>query len=186
MMAVRSGAAGSEWVLATMSLTGDAGAQTYNSIDADLPTGGEANRKPTSALIANGLVLVSLTATEATGNALSNNLHSHGAKDPADHGLTTLAPITLATAVAGTVIGEETVIRVTLPNRTATPAIQTKLTIMNGDGCQVQPARFGDKHVSLFLGETRKVTVRHPTTRAKATRMTLGGWNVTPTMEKER
>jgi hypothetical protein len=185
MMATRSGAAGSEWVLAAMSLTGDAGAQTRNSIDADLLPGGEANRKPTSALIANALVLVSLTATEVTGNAFSNKLHWHGAEDTADHGLNTLTPIMLPTAVAGTVTGGETVLRVTLPNRTAASTIETKLTIMNGDGCQVPPAHFGDKHVSLFPGETRKVTVRHPTTRAKATRVTLDGWNATPTTEKK-
>jgi len=134
-------------------------------------------------LTANGMVLVSLKATDAGGNALSNNLYWQGANDAAYRGLTSLAPVTLTTTIASQPIGDETEVRVMLANTTATPAIETKLTVMNADGTQVLPAYFSDNYVSLLGGESRSVTIRYPSSKAKDARITLRGWNVAPAAE---
>ena len=135
------------------------------------------------ALTANGMVLVSLKATDAGGAELSNNLYWQGANDAAYRGLTRLAPVTLEATATATPVGDETEVRVALANRGATPAIETKLTVMNGDGSQVLPAYFSDNYVSLLPGETRTVTVRYPAAAAKDARVTLRGWNVAPSVE---
>ena len=138
------------------------------------------------ALTANGLVLVALKAVDAQGNELSNNLYWQGADDAAYRGLTTLAPVTLAASTASRAIGDETEVRVTLANQTATPAIETKLTVMNADGSQVLPAYFSDNYVSLLPGETRSVTVRYSSATAKDARITVRGWNVAAAVEPIR
>ncbi len=138
------------------------------------------------ALTAGGMVLISLKATDARGEDLSHNLYWQGANDAAYRGLTALAPVTLAATTASAAVGDETEVRVTLANRTATPAIETKLTVMNGDGSQVLPAYFSDNYVSLLPGESRTVTVRYPSAKAKDARVALRGWNVAPSVETIR
>lgn len=138
------------------------------------------------ALTANGMVLVSLKATDASGAELSNNVYWQGKDDAAYRGLTRLAPVTLTTAATATPVGDETEVRVTLANPGATPAIETKLTVMNADGSQVLPAYFSDNYVSLLPGETRTVTVRYPAAKANGARIALRGWNVAAAVEPVR
>ncbi|MEI5687030.1 glycosyl hydrolase 2 galactose-binding domain-containing protein [Sphingomonas kyungheensis] len=138
------------------------------------------------ALTANGLVLVALSARDAGGKDLSRNLYWQGADDAAYRGLTKLAPVTLTTTLASAAVGDETEVRVTLANPARTPAIETKLTMMNGDGSQILPAYFSDNYVSLLPGETRTVTVRYPTAKARAARVALRGWNVAAAAEPVR
>ena len=74
--------------------------------------------------------------------------------------------------------GAETVATITLANTSTTPAIETKLTVMNADGTQVLPAYFTDNYVSLLPGETRTVDIRYPTAKASSASVALRGWNV--------
>ncbi|MDR7259944.1 archaellum component FlaF (FlaF/FlaG flagellin family) [Sphingomonas sp. BE270] len=132
-------------------------------------------------LTAKGVVLVSLKAIDAQGKEVSTNFYWQAANDAQFQALNTLAPVALTTATTRTTVGDETELRVTLANTTQTPAIEAKLTVMNADGSQVLPAYFSDNYVSLLPGESRSITVRYPSSRAKQESVTLRGWNVTPT-----
>ncbi len=129
-------------------------------------------------LTGKGMALIRLTAVGGDGKELSSNLYWQGADDAAYQALTNLTSVPLATTVSRTVVNDETEVRVSLANRTKTPALEAKLTVMNADGSQVLPAYFSDNYVSLLPGETREVTIRYPSSKAKGARVTLRGWNV--------
>ena len=131
------------------------------------------------ALTANGVALVRLEAHGADGALLSTNFYWQARDDAAFRAMNTLAPVTLATQASSRIDGAETVTTVTLANRSATPAIETKLTMMNADGTQILPAYFTDNYVSLLPGDTRTVEIRYPTAQAHDGAVTVRGWNVT-------
>ncbi|MCU6453691.1 glycoside hydrolase family 2 [Sphingomonas sp. A2-49] len=178
--------AGATVTAKVVDLAGRTLAERTATIDARHEAANPAFALDLPALTANGMVLVSLKATDARGEALSDNLYWQGANDAAYRGLTTLPAVALTATAAGRAIGDETEVRVTLANRTATPAIETKLTVMNADGSQVLPAYFSDNYVSLLPGETRTVSVRYPSAKAKASRIALRGWNVAGQAEPVR
>ncbi|GGB41860.1 glycosyl hydrolase [Sphingomonas metalli] len=129
-------------------------------------------------LTSSGMVLVRLTARDAAGTELSNNLYWQGKDDAAYRGLVALPPVTLAAQAEARAAGDETEMRVTLRNPSATPAIEAKLTVFAADGSQILPAYFSDNYVSLLPGETRAVTVRVPAGRATGAQVAIRGWNV--------
>ncbi|WP_443584094.1 glycosyl hydrolase 2 galactose-binding domain-containing protein [Sphingomonas sp. CLY1604] len=161
-----------------VDLTGRTLAERRTTITARAEAANDAFALDLPGLTADGMVLVSLKATDAEGAELSNNLYWQGKDDAAYRGLTRLAPVTLTTGATATPVGDETEVRVTLTNPGATPAIETKLTVMNADGSQVLPAYFSDNYVSLLPGEARTVTVRYPAAKANGARIALRGWNV--------
>ena len=128
-----------------------------------------------------GPVLVRLEANDAGGQVLSTNSYWEAADDAGYRALTAMgaAPVT-ATATTQSQ-GEETLASVTLTNGGTTPAIETKLTVMNADGSQVLPAYFSDNYVTLMPGETRVIEIRYPTAKADKPMVALRGWNVTAT-----
>ncbi len=130
------------------------------------------------AATANGVALVRLEASDAAGKLLSTNFYWQAANDAQFQALNGLAAVTLDTASATRVDGADTVTIVTLRNTSATPAIETKLTVMNADGTQVLPAYFSDNYVSLLPGDVRTVEIRYPTDKASAAHVALRGWNV--------
>ncbi|WP_380779547.1 LamG-like jellyroll fold domain-containing protein [Sphingomonas sp. R86520] len=130
------------------------------------------------AATANGVALVRLEASDAAGNLLSTNFYWQAANDAQFQALNGLAAVTLDTASATRVDGADTVTAVTLRNTSATPAIETKLTVMNADGTQVLPAYFSDNYVSLLPGDQRTVEIRYPTAKASSAHVALRGWNV--------
>lgn len=127
-----------------------------------------------------GVVLVRVEAVEAGGRVLSTNTYWQGRDDAALRAMDAMAPVTVQGRAATTTAGDETTVQVTLTNSSGTPAIETKLTVMNADGSQVLPAYFSDNYVSLLPGETRMVEVRFPAGAAHDPRVTLRGWNVAP------
>jgi hypothetical protein len=132
-------------------------------------------------LLQQGVALVRLEATDAAGKRLSTNFYWQAKDDAAFQALNTLAAVTLGSTATTRIDGAETVATVTLTNASATPAIETKLTVMNADGSQVLPAYFSDNYVSLLPGETRTVEIRYPTAKASSASVTLRGWNVAAT-----
>ncbi len=129
-------------------------------------------------LLQQGVALVRLEATDAAGKRLSTNFYWQAEDDAAFQALNTLAAVTLGSTATTRIDGAETVATVTLTNASATPAIETKLTVMNADGTQVLPAYFSDNYVSLLPGETRSIEIRYPTAKASSPSVTLRGWNV--------
>ncbi|KQU62539.1 glycosyl hydrolase [Sphingomonas sp. Leaf339] len=131
-------------------------------------------------LTAGGVALIALKATDAKGVELSNNFYWQAATDAQFQAMNALAPVTLETTGARTTVGDETEMRVTVRNPGAVPAIETKLTVMNADGTQVLPAYFSDNYVSLLPGESRVVTIRYPSAKARGETVALRGWNFAP------
>ena len=125
-----------------------------------------------------GVALVRLEATDAAGKRLSTNFYWQAKDDAGFQALNTLAQVTLGTTATSRIDAAETVTSVTLSNTSTTPAIETKLTVMNADGTQVLPAYFSDNYISLLPGETRTVEIRYPTAKASSARVALRGWNV--------
>ena len=135
-----------------------------------------------SGLTANGMVLIRLTATDRAGRELSDNLYWQGKDDASYRALGKLPSVKLDGTVTRATVGAEAELHVVLANRTATPAIETKLTMTNADGSQILPAYFSDNYVSLLPGESRDVVIRYPSDLAKDERVTLRGWNAVPTI----
>jgi hypothetical protein len=129
-------------------------------------------------ILAKGVALVRLEASDSAGKTLSTNFYWQARDDAQFQALNGLAPVTLQASATNRIEGDETVSSVTLTNATHTPAIETKLTVMNADGTQVLPAYFTDNYVSLLPGETRTVEIRYPTAKASTSGVTLRGWNV--------
>ncbi|MEG8042242.1 glycoside hydrolase family 2 TIM barrel-domain containing protein [Sphingomonas sp. LR59] len=129
-------------------------------------------------LLQQGVALVRLEATDTAGKRLSTNFYWQAKDDAAFQALNTLAAVTLGSTATTRIDGAETVATVTLTNASPTPAIETKLTVMNADGTQVLPAYFSDNYVSLLPGETRSIEIRYPTAKAPSPSVTLRGWNV--------
>jgi archaellum component FlaF (FlaF/FlaG flagellin family) len=132
-------------------------------------------------LLQQGVALVRLEATDAAGKRLSTNFYWQAKDDAAFQALNTLAAVTLGSTATTRIDGAETVATVTLTNTSPTPAIETKLTVMNADGSQVLPAYFSDNYISLLPGETRTVEIRYPTAKASSASVTPRGWNVAAT-----
>ncbi len=128
--------------------------------------------------LAGGIALVRLDAVDATGAVLSTNFYWQAKDDAAYRALDGLQAVTLGATASGHVNGNERITSVTLTNATGTPAIETKLTVMNADGSQVLPAYFTDNYVSLLPGESRVVEIRYPTSKAMNEHIALRGWNV--------
>jgi beta-galactosidase/beta-glucuronidase len=125
------------------------------------------------------MVLVSLRLTDATGRLVSENFYWRG-KDPASYrALNDLAPARLdAWMDVAPAEGKDKMVRVTLRNTSRTPALNAKLTLVNGKGERILPAFYSNNYVSLLPGESRTIEVRYPAGTKDAPHFTLGGWNV--------
>lgn len=125
-----------------------------------------------------GPVFIRLEAFGADGERISDNFYWQAA-NPADlRALSAMPKPTIAVRRAqDTAAGEEKVVNIDLHNTGADPALQTKLTLFDDTGAQILPAYFSDNYVSLLPGEERRVTVRYPASRGKAT-IRLRGWNL--------
>jgi hypothetical protein len=129
----------------------------------------------------NGVVLVSLTLTDAAGKVLSHNFYWQGRDEAAYRAMTGMAQVKVAGRAATRTEGAERVTSVTLTNGGTQAALATKLTLFGANGAQVLPAYFSDNYVSLLPGESRTIDVRYPATAAKgAVSVKLRGWNVAP------
>ncbi len=129
------------------------------------------------------MVLVKLSLLAADGTSVSENFYWRGRDEDAYRQLDTLAPAALtASAESGPPEGADRVVRVTLANDTAVPALNAKLTLVDGKGDRILPAFYDDNYVSLLPGERRTIAIRYPASAAGAGRLTLAGWNVPRTV----
>jgi hypothetical protein len=131
--------------------------------------------------LANGVVLVSLDVTSASGETLSRNVYWQGRDDAAYRALGAMPQVRLSAKAASRNEGTDRVTTVDLANPSGTAAIETKLTLFGANGAQVLPALFTDNYVSLMPGESRRIEVRYPAAAATGTvTVKLRGWNVAP------
>ena len=140
-------------------------------------------------LLTKGAALVRLEAVDRGGAVLSTNFYWEAKDDAGYRALTTMKPVALqTTAAAGGEPGRpgEQVFDLSLTNRSDTPALETKLTVVNTDGSQVLPAYFSDNYVSLMPGETRTVRISFPADKVHDAHVALRGWNVQPSSEPIR
>ncbi|WP_083500529.1 glycosyl hydrolase 2 galactose-binding domain-containing protein [Sphingomonas endophytica] len=152
----------------------------------DTPVDALANRATPLAAVpldglfaANPMVLVKLSLLGADGTPVSENFYWRGRDEDAYRALDTLAPAALtASATAGGVEGGDRVVRVTLANDTAIPALNAKLTLVDAKGQRILPAFYDDNYVSLLPGERRTIAIRYPAMATGTPHVTLTGWNV--------
>lgn len=127
------------------------------------------------------MVLVKLVLSDAAGKTVSENLYWRGRDEGAYRALNDLAPVALATAAESAADGEDRVVRVTLSNDGAVPALNAKLTLVDAAGKRVLPAYYDDNYVALLPGEKKAIAIRYPAGGATAAAVTLAGWNVRAT-----
>jgi hypothetical protein len=127
-----------------------------------------------------GMVVVDLTLTDASGATLSDNIYWQGASEAANQGLDKLAPQPLRVIARSTIDGDEVFVRVALEDAGTAPALATKLTLVDAKGDRILPAYYSDNYVSLLPGEPKQVEIRYPRALATSARINLRGWNVQP------
>ena len=130
-------------------------------------------------LDAHGLVLVELTLSDAKGRIVSRNVYWQGKDDASYRQLNSLTPQPLAATARKDGDG----VTVEIANRSATPVLATKLTLVDAKGERVLPAFYEDNYISLLPGESRSVSIRtmdgvKPAGTPAAVQ--LRGWNVQP------
>jgi hypothetical protein len=137
-------------------------------------------------LDAHGMALVELTLKDADGREVDRNFYWRGKDQAAYRALDGLAETPLAMTVAPPVRdGGDMLIRVTLANRGAAPALEAKLTLVDKVGKRILPAFYDENYVSLLPGESRTIAIRYAAkTSADGPQVELRGWNVAPQTEK--
>ncbi|WP_442680058.1 glycosyl hydrolase 2 galactose-binding domain-containing protein [Sphingomonas sp. ASY06-1R] len=129
-----------------------------------------------------GVVLVALDITSASGEILSRNTYWQGRDEAAYRALGTMPQVKLTAAASSRSDGDDRITSVDLTNPGTTAALATKLTLFGANGAQILPAYFTDNYVSLMPGEKRRIEVRYPANATKgAVTVKLRGWNVVQT-----
>jgi hypothetical protein len=125
------------------------------------------------------MLLVSLRLTDAAGKLVSENFYWRGKDTASYRALDGLAKVKLtATTQPPSFDGKDRVLRVTLSNPSATPALNAKLTLVDQRGERILPAFYSDNYVALLPGESKTIEVRYPANARDVPRFTLRGWNV--------
>ncbi len=132
-------------------------------------------------LVKEGVVLVKLSLRDGTGATVSENLYWQGRDEASLQRLNGLAPQQVGLLAQAQTDGAETVVRVTLNDLGAAPALNAKLTLVTAKGDRILPAYYSDNYVSLLPGEPRQVEIRVPARSMLGARINLRGWNVDPT-----
>jgi hypothetical protein len=126
-----------------------------------------------------GVVLVILTLSDANGRVLSENSYWPSADEASLQRLNRLAAQPVRMSAHAAREGEESLLRVTLEDRGASPVLSAKLTLLDAQGERILPAYYSDNYLTLLPGEPRQITIRYPE-NARAARVALRGWNARP------
>ena len=139
-------------------------------------------------LAQHGAALVELVLKGGDGKEVDRNFYWRGEDEAAYRALDGLARTPLQMAVAPpTRDGDDTLVRVTLANQSRVPALEAKLTLVDGNGTQILPAYYEDNYVSLLPGESRTIDIRYAaSTPARDPTINLRGWNVEQQSMKAR
>ncbi|MCX7283321.1 MAG: glycoside hydrolase family 2 [Novosphingobium sp.] len=170
----------------TTRVTDLAGRELFRRVD---PVSAPANRVtplpavPLDRLFsADPMVLVSLALHDRTGTPVSENFYWRGKDEAAYRALGAMPQVPLALSMARPQVdGTDRLVRVTIRNTSATPALAAKLTLVDGKGQRILPAYYSDNYLSLLPGETREIAIRYPADRTAPPKVRLRGWNVVET-----
>jgi hypothetical protein len=128
-------------------------------------------------LLEERVVLVQLTLSNSRG-ALSSNLYWQAA-DPADERrLVGLPDPKLAIRATRNGSGEGSRIEIRIDNPGATPALLTRLTLLDANGKRVLPAYYSENYVSVLPHESRIIEAQCPAQGKECASLTVRGWNV--------
>jgi hypothetical protein len=128
---------------------------------------------------ASPMVLVRLELRDNAGALVSENFYWRGKDEAAHQALGAMPAVPLVMTVAKPQVdGKDRVLRVTLRNASATPALAAKLTLVDAKGERILPAFYSDNYVALMPGEAREIAIRYPAARSATPHVTLRGWNV--------
>lgn len=130
--------------------------------------------------IKGNMALVKLELRDAAGRLISDNFYWIGGESSDYRKLNRLAAADVAVTGSSSTTKETIRVKIHLQNKGTTAAIQTKLTLLQGDGAtRVLPVYYGDNYISLLPGEEREIGIEAPAAGVKAG-LTLGvrGWNV--------
>lgn len=141
---------------------------------------------PMDDLLANdAMLLVEQTLSGPDGAELSRNFYWRGADDASYRALNELVEVDLDISVTrepGT--SDYRRARVLLTNSSSTPALATKLTLVDTEGERILPAFYGENYVSLLPGQSRSLVIEWPLTdpsgdpTPEAFELRTRGWNV--------
>jgi hypothetical protein len=127
-----------------------------------------------------GMVLVALTLTDAKGQVVSENTYWQGRDEASHQRLNRLPTQSLEGSAQIRDGSDERVLVVQLINRGKTPALATKLTLVDEKGDRILPAFYSNNYVTVLPGATTRVEIRFPPSFAGSPRVKLRGWNVEP------
>ena len=133
------------------------------------------------------MLLVALRLSDSAGTTLAENFYWRG-RDPAAYrslGDLPAVPLMAVMAPASPENGEDLGV-VTLTNRSPTPALNIKLTLIDSRGARILPAFYSDNYIALMPGESRAVTIRYHGTPGSAPGVAIRGWNVEPQQRRCR
>ena len=131
-----------------------------------------------SILAKTGMALVELQLNDGD-TLLSRNFYWRGKDQAAYRALNGLAQTPLALTAATPVRdGDDMLVRVTLANQSAVPALEAKLILVDGKGERILPAFYSENYISLLPGEQRTIDIRYPATHTVTPSLALRGWNV--------
>jgi hypothetical protein len=126
----------------------------------------------------NGIVLVQLKLTDSHNAMLSNNFYWQSKDSANEHRLTELSPQPIAISARLTSPHEGPAVDVSLKNPGREVALAIKLTVLDNAGARVLPVYYQDNYISLLPGESRRITVRCPTSSGQCAQVAVRGWNV--------
>jgi Exo-beta-D-glucosaminidase Ig-fold domain len=115
--------------------------------------------------------------TDSRGATLSDNLYWQGREAASQRRLTDLRPQPIAVSARARKDGKDTRVEVTLTNQGSAPALEAKITMMDGQGGRALPVYYADNYVSLLPGESRRIEVLCPAGSGQCARVALRGWN---------
>ncbi len=128
--------------------------------------------------LADGVVLVKLELSDASGKVVSSNLYWLGDRAARYRELTRLAAAPMKVSASATREGDGVNIEVQLTNLGTVASLQNKLTLLGQDGARILPAYYSDNYVSLLPGETRTIEIQVPAhVGGKPSQIALRGWN---------
>jgi hypothetical protein len=127
---------------------------------------------------ANHMVLVELRLLDQEGKLVSENFYWRGKEPSSYRELDGLPKVPLTLTAQTALQGSERVVTATLSNRSRTPALNAKLTLVDGKGQRILPAFYSDNYVSLLPGEAKTLTIRYPASATAQPSLNLRGWNI--------
>jgi hypothetical protein len=114
---------------------------------------------------------------------LSTNLYLRGREDGNYRDLRTLPKVRLTAATTAQRTGDTWLLTTVLHNTTPTPAVMIRLkAIRETTGDRILPVLYSDNYITLMPNESRTITTElaHADTRAQHPKITLSGFNITP------